>query len=827
MAIKPLNVDGVIRGLEGDTGRGPPIELPPQVLACHTRMGRAGVELAFQDNHWWQNWGKNQAYVCRRMYFPRNVEQIAVAIRDAEADSVPLRAVGGGWSFSSVTLPGEISPPRPFAAGLDALSLLAAAAQNFPENPRGEVIATVLQPPGPPSDGPGSLVLRESDGVTAIAGVTYTGAGRWTVDPGGILSLLRSGRRPINVTGDKPGSLAIFNLASRAFVVDRVYVGSGTWITNVLGDRPRRMASREFFEALEPGNELRPCNPAFALSLIRRPANGYVVNTDSLTSSLQVEFDKILVPTARAAMAAETDGRINPRRRHFVHVEAGITMTNLARMLEMQSPPLAIEASGGSPGASIAGVLATATHGGELNSPLLVDRIKAVHLVGPGGVQWWIEGDEPIADPEKLMKAYPCLTRDRIISGRTAIGGALPRDWLGAVTVSLGCVGILYSVVLEAVPLFGIHEVVQQTRWSALLSGVTYNFPDRGISNLRSEDFRRPPAASADRVALGRLLNGFIQSGSLTGIRGAENKYLDIAIDPNPVRGLAATNRDWNCWIINRKFIPQVPIDPKPTPSDMIGRIADSLNTSFADRAVRNRFLDIEGASLIRALLDNPIDVPGELTGGGVDRLINLFKKVIGSSDMINGVLDTLTAPFETSPSASQLQDFKVASALVSGLFGGLLGVKDGRAETTASAKDTGAIGFPEGGIMGTAIEVAMPPEEAFYFLQTEVLDRVTQPIFGYVSIRWCPQTATLLGMQQFSTNIMIEVVAFATASARRYVAGIQAAAAARMRAVPALNRGRPGRLQRFIDIRRQIAAAAGGGRVNVFDNAMSRRLGL
>ena len=82
-------------------------------------------------------------------------------------------------------------------------------------------------------------------------------------------------------------------------------------------------------------------------------------------------------------------------------------MADLQQLLDHQLPRMAIQASGGSPGATLAGTLSTATHGGEWQWPLLVDRVKAVHLVAPGGVEWWIEGDEPIADPAHAADALP------------------------------------------------------------------------------------------------------------------------------------------------------------------------------------------------------------------------------------------------------------------------------------------------------------------------------------------------------------------------------------------------------------------------------------
>ena len=126
-----------------------------------------------------------------------------------------------------------------------------------------------------------------------------------------------------------------------------------------------------------------------------------LIDTRSLASSLHCEFDGIRAPASR-------------RQRHpkiLFHVEAGITMADLQQLLDHQHPRLAIRASGGSPGATLAGALSTATHGGEYNAPLLVDAVCAVHLVGPGGEQWWVEGDYPVANQAKLQARYPGSTR--------------------------------------------------------------------------------------------------------------------------------------------------------------------------------------------------------------------------------------------------------------------------------------------------------------------------------------------------------------------------------------------------------------------------------
>ena len=56
-------------------------------------------------NHWWQNWAKTHAYVAQRMFFPTSVDELAAAVKAAEADQRPLRAVAQVCDMSSSRYP--------------------------------------------------------------------------------------------------------------------------------------------------------------------------------------------------------------------------------------------------------------------------------------------------------------------------------------------------------------------------------------------------------------------------------------------------------------------------------------------------------------------------------------------------------------------------------------------------------------------------------------------------------------------------------------------------------------------------------------------------
>ncbi len=144
--------------------------------------------------------------------------------------------------------------------------------------------------------------------------------------------------------------------------------------------------------------------------------------------------------------------------RHFVHVEAGIKLKDL--LADLASCGLSIPTMGDGAGQSIAGMSSTATHGGDLRVPPLVEWIRAVHLVGPTGQELWLT---PTLSPfayAPLVTALPNWCSDaRIVADD---------DAFNAVRVGVGRFGIVYSLVLEVVPQFTLIEVNLEHRWSTI-----------------------------------------------------------------------------------------------------------------------------------------------------------------------------------------------------------------------------------------------------------------------------------------------------------------------------------------------------------------------
>jgi len=145
-------------------------------------------------------------------------------------------------------------------------------------------------------------------------------------------------------------------------------------------------------------------------------------------------------PESGALLSQITSGE-----RTLVHVEAGMKVATLN--LQLAARNLAMPTLGGSNGQAIVGAISTSTHGGDFEEPPFCDLIHAIHLVGTGGQEYWIErASNPVTISARLGRVLPCpdtlVVRDD--------------ELFDAVAVGLGRFGIIYSVILEAVPAYSL-----------------------------------------------------------------------------------------------------------------------------------------------------------------------------------------------------------------------------------------------------------------------------------------------------------------------------------------------------------------------------------
>ncbi|MBO3087123.1 FAD-binding protein [Cellulomonas dongxiuzhuiae] len=166
--------------------------------------------------------------------------------------------------------------------------------------------------------------------------------------------------------------------------------------------------------------------------------------------------------------ALKDQGRAMSRGGHLVHVQAGVTLRALSERLDVPRENrcrLTLPTMGGAAFQSIAGAISTGTHGGDIELKPLPDYVRAIHLVGADGCQHWIEpAVGAITDEDRLRAALrsgePWFDDDML---EVHYDDAL----FDAALVSLGRLGIVYSLVVEAVEQFGLDERLEHTVWSS------------------------------------------------------------------------------------------------------------------------------------------------------------------------------------------------------------------------------------------------------------------------------------------------------------------------------------------------------------------------
>jgi hypothetical protein len=157
----------------------------------------------------------------------------------------------------------------------------------------------------------------------------------------------------------------------------------------------------------------------------------------------------------------------------LVHVEAGIKLFDLNCKLEALG--LALPTMGGSRGQSLAGVLSTGVHGADVNLPPIADAVRAIHLVGPNGQQWWIEpATRSVSTRSMLERAKARGILD------PSIKNVYDNEWFNAALVAVGCAGVIYSVVIECRPAFRLSSTTLGESWAQAQQRIRdLSFPDR------------------------------------------------------------------------------------------------------------------------------------------------------------------------------------------------------------------------------------------------------------------------------------------------------------------------------------------------------------
>lgn len=224
--------------------------------------------------------------------------------------------------------------------------------------------------------------------------------------------------------------------------------------------------------------------------------NDYMILPYKLTGELDLEQDLLL-----------QTGDL----KFLVRVKSGTTIRSLNKLLEEKG--LSMSHLGGFDGQTIAGVNATSTHGSVIKKGPLYESIVSYDLVGSGGKIYRIEKTNGITNAMAFKSKYPLVT--------------LIQDdhFYNAVSVNVGCLGVIFSVMLKAVPFFYMKEYRPMSTW---------NVEKQNLANRKYLDasFHYEILVNPYEVRGARLcLNTFREKYTLTGNENVDDRTRNFIVE--------------------------------------------------------------------------------------------------------------------------------------------------------------------------------------------------------------------------------------------------------------------------------------------------------
>jgi FAD binding domain/FG-GAP-like repeat len=267
----------------------------------------------------------------------------------------------------------------------------------------------------------------------------------------------------------------------------------------------------------------------------------------------------------------------------LVHVEAGRKLWELNNLLDRRGQ--ALKTMGGSSGQSLAGVVSTSARGMDVDRGPIPDMVRAIHLVGPGGVQHWIEPSDAITTREGLKQVLD-LPDENI---------HYDDDWFNAVLVSVGSLGIIYSLIVEVVPQYDLVETREALDWSTMKARLTGGSPSPFAGNRGVEVVVDPYqlADGSPRTAYLTTRTEAAPTGARTPPNDffrafvASNVWIQVHVSRQNARSMVpplimlsqpipAPPQGWGHTVMGRR-------DPGPARARTVGFAFDATMTGYLD----------------------------------------------------------------------------------------------------------------------------------------------------------------------------------------------------------------------------------------------------
>lgn len=280
---------------------------------------------------------------------------------------------------------------------------------------------------------------------------------------------------------------------------------------------------------------------------------------------------------------------------NLVRVESGARLRDLNPRLFARG--LSLRNLGGYDAQTIVGAAMTGTHGSGLAYGPIASQIASIELVTIGGAVLRVEPSEGITDPAKFPGYVSTPEGD--------VPAQLTQDdeTFNALAVSLGCMGVVYAVVLRVEPRFWLRETRQRLRWGEI----------------------KGPGGFLDRLLRGQKLD----PGS-----GPDPDYYEIYFNPYPSRpGDAPAAR--HC-VLTRRY----KVREEPTRLTQDERTRGRYGSDALRAAAE---ITGYGARLVEYINAYPQNVP-QVLDGALDSLIDKAYVDVGYNVFNAGAVNLIRA---------------------------------------------------------------------------------------------------------------------------------------------------------------------------------------
>jgi hypothetical protein len=454
----------------------------------------------------------------------------------------------------------------------------------------------------------------------------------------------------------------------------------------------------------------------------------------------------------------------------------------------------AFQTLGGAGGQTVVGALATGTHGGDFDRPPVADAVKALHVVTDGGMHYWIERsrDEeiPFTNTAKLKALY----------GQAKYGGpqnfqVIQDDnvWRAAI-IQVGRFGIVYSAVLEVLPQYGLQQTVSMDVWENVRSQVAD--PN---SPLFTEQFTSKSGAKLPQRFLQIAVNPIPSANGTSHICGITKRWTlpmgEVGTSPlPPVTWSSAGDLAGRPERVGNIVVPSDPLLNAPRFSEAGSSVAYSpdetgvtsfslfesacQDANFMDGIISGVFTEIENF-----LSNNAVAIGGALTGaiaaGLGPGLVALAPFLAAILAILAIFLNSLRSAGGTAGQAlNNLRGALLDSADPDQRAAGIVvwwAIANAVFKSMQTSKPYSALSYA---VMDThdytdiSCDVNVRSVEVFFdaadpnliafvdrLLLFEIEQEFTQgkSVVGYISLRFCGESAALIGPQPFQRTCAVE----------------------------------------------------------------------